>query len=221
MAEFAGGMSLYFSNPILKNVTIAKNMASNYGGGMFLDSSNPILTHVIIVDNTANHSGGGINSLYSAPIITNSIIWNNNPQSIDVYLGDELPLITYSDIESGFEGEGNINSNPLFTDSGNGDYTLQEDSPCIDAGIADMDGDGVDDFTDYFGDAPDMGAFEFMDVSILGDLNNDSVLNISDIILLVNIIINNGPYNAQADLNSDGINNIFDITTLVYIIIDL
>ena len=46
-------------------------------------------------------------------------------------------------------------------DADNGDYTLQEGSPCIDAGTADVNGDGVDDITDYFGAAPDMGAFEF------------------------------------------------------------
>ena len=34
-------------------------------------------------------------------------------------------------------------------------------SPCIDAGTTDLDGDGVDDITDYTGSAPDIGAFEF------------------------------------------------------------
>ena len=49
---------------------------------------------------------------------------------------------------------------PLFVDPENGDFNLQEDSPCIDAGIADIDGDGEDD-TQYVGSAPDMGVFEF------------------------------------------------------------
>ena len=39
--------------------------------------------------------------------------------------------------------EGNINIDPLFTDPDNGDYTLQGGSPCIDTGIADIDGNGV------------------------------------------------------------------------------
>ena len=44
----------------------------------------------------------------------------------------------------------------------NDDFTLlQSSSPCFDAGIADIDGDGFQDITDYFGSAPDMGAFEF------------------------------------------------------------
>ena len=56
--------------------------------------------------------------------------------------------------------EGNIDTDPLFTDPENGDYTLQEGSPCIDAGTADLDGDGEDDI-EYVGAAPDMGAFEY------------------------------------------------------------
>ena len=47
-------------------------------------------------------------------------------------------------------------------DADNGDYTLQEGSPCIDAGTADVNGNGTDDITDYFGTAPDMGAFEYL-----------------------------------------------------------
>jgi hypothetical protein len=47
-------------------------------------------------------------------------------------------------------------------DPENEDFTLQEGSPCIDAGTADIDDDGVDDITDYFGTAPDMGAFEYI-----------------------------------------------------------
>ena len=54
----------------------------------------------------------------------------------------------------------NLDSDPLFKDPDNGDFTLSQDSPCRDAGIADWDGDGVEDVTDYNGSAPDMGAFE-------------------------------------------------------------
>jgi len=38
---------------------------------------------------------------------------------------------------------------------------LQVASPCIDAGTADIDGDGNEDISNYFGTAPDMGAYEF------------------------------------------------------------
>ena len=59
---------------------------------------------------------------------------------------------------------------------------------------------------------------EHYNQSILGDLNVDSVLNIQDIILLVNIILTN-QFDDTADLNSDDIINVLDIIQLVNIIL--
>ena len=53
---------------------------------------------------------------------------------------------------------------------------------------------------------------------ILGDINADSILNIQDIILLVNMILSN-EFNSSADLNSDGILNILDVVQVVNIIL--
>ena len=59
---------------------------------------------------------------------------------------------------------GNIFTNSIFTDPQLGDFTLQEDSPCINAGISFFVLDGeiiIDvDASEYIGSAPDMGAFE-------------------------------------------------------------
>jgi len=222
------GAGIYFincNNSTLNNVTISGNSSLYFGGGVALDNSYPIFNHVTISENTAGFSSGGIYLNQSDPQIINSIIWGNTASFGDTQIGISenggTPLITYSDISGGWIGDGNINSDPLFVDSENGNYTLQDSSPCIDAGITDIDNDGIDDITDFFGSAPDMGAFEYIGVSIPGDLNNDSILNIIDIIALVNIVINNEPYNAQADLNNDSIINIIDVITLVNIIIDL
>jgi len=57
------------------------------------------------------------------------------------------------------------------------------------------------------------------DSSIQGDLNSDSTLNVSDIIILVNIVINNNDYNPIGDLNSDGILDVIDIVQLVNLIL--
>jgi len=45
--------------------------------------------------------------------------------------------VRYSNIDGGWEGEGNIDEDPLFTDPENGDYTFLEGSPCIDTGNPD------------------------------------------------------------------------------------
>ncbi len=58
------------------------------------------------------------------------------------------------------------------------------------------------------------------DLGLLGDLNNDTSFDITDIILLVNIIIDASVYNYNGDLNQDGSNDVIDIVQLVSIILN-
>jgi len=44
------------------------------------------------------------------------------------------PVVTYSDIQGGYSGTGNINANPLFVNAAGGDLHLSPGSPAIDAG---------------------------------------------------------------------------------------
>ncbi|MCK4358316.1 MAG: T9SS type A sorting domain-containing protein, partial [Candidatus Cloacimonetes bacterium] len=80
----------------------------------------------------------------------------------------------YSDIQGGWAGEGNIDTDPLFVDSANGDFHLQENSPCIDAGTAyfEWQSDVIIDLSpdEYIGVAPDMGAYEFGMQGIIDDI---------------------------------------------------
>ena len=55
--------------------------------------------------------------------------------------------------------------------------------------------------------------------SLNGDLNNDGMINILDVVQLVNIILLN-EYNNSVDMNQDGIVNILDIVQLVNIILN-
>ena len=55
--------------------------------------------------------------------------------------------------------------------------------------------------------------------SIDGDINGDSLVNVQDIILTVNLILDN-QYSNSADLNSDGLVNILDIVQILNIILD-
>ena len=103
--------------------------------------------------------GGGINSKNS--IITNCILWVNSPDQI---LYAESNIVTYSDIQGGYEGEGNINTDPLFVDPENEDFHLTASSPCINAGnndapdLPETDKDGNPRIMD---DIVDMGAYEY------------------------------------------------------------
>jgi len=62
--------------------------------------------------------------------IVNTILWLNTPEQISSQ-GSTIE-VTYSNVEGGFEGTGNINSDPLFVDPTAGDFFLQSVSPCID-----------------------------------------------------------------------------------------
>ena len=55
--------------------------------------------------------------------------------------------------------------------------------------------------------------------TLVGDFNNDGIINILDVIQLVNIVLEN-EYDSIVDLNEDGIINILDIVQLVNIILD-
>ena len=111
------------------------------------NNSNPTLTNVSIINNNADVFGGGIYlRSESNPIIVNSIVWGNTPQNIYFREGDDPGNITfsYSDLQGGQDsivtnggtvtwGDGNIDVDPTFVDSANGNYHLLASSMLINA----------------------------------------------------------------------------------------
>jgi hypothetical protein len=77
-------------------------------------------------------SGSGMYNNYSSPMLVNTILWADFPEEMFNY--ESWPIITYSDVQGGYEGSGNIDADPLFVDAGNGDLHLELGSPCIDVG---------------------------------------------------------------------------------------
>ncbi|MEW6381955.1 MAG: right-handed parallel beta-helix repeat-containing protein [bacterium] len=170
-AALAGGGILCSGNasPLIVNCLIARNsVVEGPGGGIHCDGAGttfpyspvlalpmPKITNCTITQNSASQPGGGISSFLSCPAITNCILWADLPNEVS---GRSI-IITYSDIQGGYSGRGNIRANPLFTDPGNSDWHLKSGSPCINAGTArnapaqDNDGHPRDSH-------PDMGAFE-------------------------------------------------------------
>jgi len=73
-------------------------------------------------------------------LIENCIINNTCPYSEELGYSLDANIdftVRYSNIDGGWEGEGNIDVDPLFTDPENDDYTFLPNSPCIDAGNPD------------------------------------------------------------------------------------
>jgi len=58
----------------------------------------------------------------------------------------------------------------------------------------------------------------FQSSGFLGDLNDDGLINISDVLITVEVILNN-EFNQLADLNVDGIIDVIDILLIVNIIL--
>ena len=110
-------------------------------------------------------------------------------------------------------GCGGLGNYGLFWSSDDGDYSLQEGSPCIDSEIIMED-------MDYCGSAPDMGAYEHeseYDFN-LGDVNFDNVINILDVVLMVSFILGEpaDEYEYSAvDMNDDGELDVLDVVILV------
>ena len=59
---------------------------------------------------------------------------------------------------------------------------------------------------------------DYFDDSLLGDINDDGILNILDIVALVNLVLA-AEYNPMGDMNSDETLNILDIVTLANLVL--
>ena len=83
----------------------------------------------------ANNTTDEINVL-----VENCIIENTCPTGDALGYWEDANIdltVRYSNIDGGWEGVGNIDLDPLFTDPENDDYTFLPESPCIDAGNPD------------------------------------------------------------------------------------
>ncbi|MCD4819487.1 MAG: T9SS type A sorting domain-containing protein [Candidatus Cloacimonetes bacterium] len=141
-AAMGGGIYCNSSTPVIQYNIIRDNIA-NFGGGIFSNNSEPQIINNTIV----NNSGYGLRSVNSNIDLHNCIFWNNTPEQIQVNDFDEINAI-YNDIESGWEGIGNIDLDPLFENTGNSEFQLGQNSPCKNTGnphsICDSDGTRID-----------------------------------------------------------------------------
>ncbi len=144
----------------LFNCLMIGNQAEEYGGG-----SHSGYLHYCTVSDNRSVEGAGLS--YSEAY--NSIIWGNfdfEGEPVDMFESYGTFCCCPSDE---LWGDGNITDDPLFVNPVKGNYRLQADSPCINAGNQeyldvewfeyDFDLAGND---RVYGDAIDMGAYEYV-----------------------------------------------------------
>ena len=137
-----GGVFFNRSNSNFSGNVVAYNEVIATGGGLVIHIGNPWILNNVIYHNDATFRAGGIMTYdNSNALVTNNIIRGNTAES-DPQINNGGPLdLRYCNIQGGWPGEGNINTNPLFRDPDSSDFHLMAiacgdpfDSPCIDMG---------------------------------------------------------------------------------------
>ncbi|MBB3838376.1 hypothetical protein FHS57_002381 [Runella defluvii] len=178
-----GGVYAESSSPSFVNCAFIRNQARYIGGAAFLQIGTYTFTNCIIYENSATEpepffgliEGGGLysNDSQTSVFVTNSIAWGNfqgnksSSSSKQISYFNIAPVVSYSIVQGGYTGTGNLSADPLFVNAANGDFRLQQCSPAINAGdpattsatVGSLDLGGNPRF--YNSGRVDMGAYEY------------------------------------------------------------
>lgn len=195
----------------ITNCVFIQNRAtsSNSGGAIWSGNSATVtIRNCTFVDNSAvAASGGGFLNTGGTTTLANCIFWNNTgtggTANNQVTNSGGTTTVSYSLVQGGFAGTGNISAAPLFINQGSYDLRLQSASPGVDAGSSSLipagitvDHDGLPRRVDIASTpdtgvgAPvvDMGAFETQappPPACPADVNADGTVDGADLGLLV------------------------------------
>ena len=153
------GIECWDSSPVITRCAIYAN--DNYGYHVEGATSLPLVTN-----NTISQNQYGVYCEdNSAIVMNNCIVWGDSTQAIYTEAGCSVTA-TYSDIEGGWTGTGNLDTDPLFVDPVTSDFHLDSNSLCIDAGdpASPLDPDNT---------RADMGAFYYHQASSVPENVND------------------------------------------------
>jgi len=172
-----GGIYTRIASLELDHVAIVENEARENNGGIYIDDSvENIFRNVTLAANESE--GFDALSITNATevVITSCIVWDHDAPSILFHSDQETDFeITFCDIESGEDelilrgqanliwGEGNFSEDPGFINPEEGDYHINAESPCIDAG-------NPEDPEDPDWTRADIGAFYFDQRDFLEDV---------------------------------------------------
>jgi predicted outer membrane repeat protein len=134
-ADFGGAIEITSSSPIVTDCIFVENTAY-LGGALDIFLGSPTLSNCLFIQNSADY-GGAISNDNLSTIVSNCILWSNSaPDGPEIY-GD--CAVSYSDVQGGWAGVGNIDADPCFVDALDYDFHLLPGSPAIDAGDPNSD----------------------------------------------------------------------------------
>jgi predicted outer membrane repeat protein len=233
-----GAISISNTELLISNCVFSNNYAK-LGGGAIWNGQTYIAGDVEVFnctfsDNTAGGDGGGVYSYGNgATSMRNCVIWGNEPNELYI---ENSSSINYCDIRGAWEGEGNIDVEPMFVGSyldDNGtpnpnddfwvtgdDYHLRWDSPCVDAGdpnfIAEEGEVDIDGEPRVMGYRVDMGADEVGEKQ--ADFTRDGRIDVSDLSVLSgswDTAQGQANWYVLSDLFEDGVIGLDDLSIFV------
>jgi hypothetical protein len=163
-----GAVYCYSSDPTITNCKITNNTGDK-GGAIYCDESYPTISNTVIANNVSlggnpqcggicigdwgepeilnctivNNSPGGIfTQSWEGVAVTNTIVWGNERYQIQTV--ESTATVSFCDVQDGYDGQGNIDTDPRFFDPTIGagtqydgsaaNWMLQSNSPCINSG---------------------------------------------------------------------------------------
>jgi hypothetical protein len=130
--NFSVSVHAYYSDVELVNCLFFDNRGYS-SGAVDLVGGSPQVVNCTFKGNQAQSGGGGVSiGGEGDTTIAGSVFWENLPNQIHIYQGSVS--VTYSLVQGGCLGEGNIDADPEFVNPDVDDYRLMPGSPCIDAG---------------------------------------------------------------------------------------
>jgi hypothetical protein len=121
-AHRGGGMFNHDSDPTVIGCTFSGNFSVLHGGGMWNIGSNATVINCTFNGNASELIGGGMMINAGNPILISCIFWGNAPE--EVWDWSDSLVVTYSNVQGGWPGQGNIGADPLFVRQSDSDCCL-------------------------------------------------------------------------------------------------
>ena len=230
-----GGLGVFSPEVDVINNLFTNNSANITGGGVYVWKETTNFVNNTFSGNSSQELGSAITAENGANVqVSNSIVWDNNStQSGDqIYAKNtvdrfEEAIISVSNslVENGFNGPGNIDTDPQFVNPDRGDYRLSSGSGAIDVGnnqVVTVEVD-LDNQPRIVNEIVDLGAYEFFRTinEITGTDGNNNLSGTADDDLILGLggrdRINGTGGNDTLDggTGNDSLNGAFDNDILI------